>query len=283
MADVMPPGPPRHRLGGYREYVPPVRLARFAESLWVHRAPDALPAGPGAMHRVLPDPALSLAFSCRRDPAGRPVDPAVVIIGPKHRPHIFAFQPGRELAAVRVKLEWCAPLLGLEPGQHGDAEHDLGEVHPALLRELLEPLAETRHAGQAASVLTALLGRQAGRLEERTASPAVRALELVRRSAGTLGVDAAAERLSVPLRTLHRGVHREAGMSLKRFARVTRLLTAVIRADRSDGPAWAAIAADSGYCDQSHLVRECRALAGLAPGEIHRERRAQEAETSNPG
>ena len=79
-----------------------------------------------------------------------------------------------------------------------------------------------------------------------------------------------------------RSVRREAGLSLKRFARVTRLLAAVTRADRSAGPSWAAIAADGGYCDQSHLVRECRAITGLAPSEIHRERRAQEAETSNP-
>ena len=107
-------------------------------------------------------------------------------------------------------------------------------------------------------------------------------LELVRRSSGTVSVDRAAERVGTPLRTLHRAVQREAGVPLKHFARVTRLMAAVTRADRSARPSWAAIAADSGFCDQSHLVRECRALAGLAPGEIHRERRAQEAETSNP-
>jgi AraC-like DNA-binding protein len=282
MTPVVPPGPPRHRLGGYREYAPPRHLERFVESLWSHTAPDELPAGPGGMHRVLPDPALSLAFSCRREKGGRPVDPSVVIIGPKHRPHIFAFQPGRELAAVRVKLEWSFALLGLEPGDHGDAERDLEGVHPRLLAELLEPLAETRTADQAASLLAHLLARRAGRLEARGASPASRALELVRRSTGTVSVDRAAERLGVPLRTLHRAVHREAGISLKRFARVTRLLAAITRADRCAGPPWAAIATDSGFCDQSHLVRECRAIAGLTPGEVHHERRAQEAETSNP-
>ncbi|HEU4954760.1 MAG TPA: helix-turn-helix domain-containing protein, partial [Gemmatimonadales bacterium] len=109
-----------------------------------------------------------------------------------------------------------------------------------------------------------------------------RALELVRRRSGAVSVDRAAYRVGAPLRTLHRAVHREAGISLKRFARVTRLLAAVTRADRSADPTWAAIAADSGFCDQSHLVRECRAIAGLAPVEMHRERRAQEAETSNP-
>jgi methylphosphotriester-DNA--protein-cysteine methyltransferase len=281
MTAVMPPGPPRHRLGGYREYAPPWQLERYVDSLWIHRAPEQLPAGPGARHRVLPDPALSLAFSCRRDPDGRPLDPAVVIIGPKHRPHIFAFQPGRELAAVRVKLEWSAPLLDLEPGDHGDAERDLATVHPRLLAQLLEPLADTREADEAASLLAGLIARRGARLDSRDASQASRALELVRRSAGAVSVDRAAARLGVPLRTLHRAVRRDAGLSLKRFARVTRLVTAVTHADRSTGPSWAAIAAESGFCDQSHLVRECRAIAGLAPGEIHRERRAQEAETSN--
>ena len=281
MPPVMPPGPPRYRLGGYREFAPPSRLERFVDSLWIHRAPEELPAGPGARHRVLPDPALSLAFSCRRDAYGQPLDPTVVIIGPKRRPHIFAFTPGRELASVRLKLEWSAPLLDLEPGDHADAEHHLAAVHPRLVAELLEPLAHTRVAEEAVCLLATLVARRATRLDSRNASPASRALELVRRSGGAVGVDYAADQVGVPLRTLHRAVRREAGQSLKRFARVTRLLTAVTRADRSAGPSWAAIAGESGFCDQSHLVRECRALAGLAPGEVHRERRAQEAETSN--
>jgi len=270
MTPVVPPCSLRHRLGGYREYAPPPHLERFVDSLWTHRAPEALPAGPGARHRVLPDPALSLAFSCRRDAGGRPLDPAVVIIGPKHRPHIFAFKPGRELAAVRVKLEWSARLLDLEPGDHSDAERDLAAVQPHLFGELLGPLAETRDADQAAALLAGLIARRAAELDSPPPSQAARALELVRRSAGAMSVDRAAERVGAPIRTLHRAVRREAGLSLKRFSRVTRLLTAVTLADRCAGPPWAAIAAVSGFCDQSHLVRECRALAGLAPGEIHR-------------
>jgi AraC-like DNA-binding protein len=282
MTSAMPPGPPRHRLGGYREYGPPPRLERLVESVWTHRAPDLLPDGAGAMHRVLPDPALSLAFSCRRDDRGRPVDPSIVIIGPKHRPHMFAFRAGRELAAVRVKLEWSSWFLGLEPGDHGDSERHLADVDPRLAAELLQPLAETTAASQAAALLADLLARRAAGLDASRASGAGRALELVRRTGGVVSVDRAAERVAVPLRTLHRAVRREAGICLKRFARVTRLLAAVTRADRCAGPSWAAIAADGGYSDQSHLVRECRAIAGLSPGEIHRERRAQEAETSNP-
>jgi AraC-like DNA-binding protein len=46
-------------------------------------------------------------------------------------------------------------------------------------------------------------------------------------------------------------------------------------------PPWARIAAAAGFADQSHLIRECTALTGLTPGEVHRERRS-EAETFNP-
>jgi len=267
-------------LGGYREYDPPASLARFAEALWIHRAPDELPPGDGAMHRVLPDPALSLAFYCRRRSDGVPIEPRLVVIGPKTRPHIFAFQIGHEIAAVRVKLEWSAPLLGLVPEDHSNAEDDLARVSPHLAHTLLEPLAATRSAGEAAGRLAEAIAHRACGMPPRGPEMSSHALDLVRRTSGRVTVDRVADRMGVPLRTLRRQVRREAGISLREYARVTRFLHAVTLADRSTSPAWAAIAADTGFYDQSHLVRECRALSGLAPGQVYRERRAQ-AEISN--
>jgi AraC-like DNA-binding protein len=273
---------PRYTLGGYREYHPPAVLRPFVESVWLHRSPDELPPGPAAMHRVLPDPSLSLAFYCRRGPGGIPSDPRLVVIGPKTRPHIFAFVPRQEIAAVRVKLEWVAPLLGLVPCEHGDAEHDVPDAGPALARTLFQRLVDTRDGHQALSCLADLVAWRAGRLPREGPAMAAHALDLVRASLGRVTVEQVAGRMGVALRSLRRGVQRDAGISLKEYARITRLLRAVTVADGSDRPSWAAIAADSGFCDQSHLVRECRALAGLAPGQVYRERRAQ-AETSNPG
>lgn len=279
---MTPPAPPvRHTLGGYREYDPPAPLQRFAESLWIHRAPDELPPGDGAMHRVLPDPALSLAFYCHRQSDGVPIGPRLIVIGPKTRPHIFAFRGGHEIAAVRVKLEWSALLLGLVPRDHNDAEDDLAQVLPRLAGTLLESLAGTRSADEAAGRLAETIARRAGGMSARGPEVSSHALDLVRRTSGRVTVDRVADRMGVPLRTLRRQVRRDAGISLKEYARVTRFLRAVTLADRSTRPAWAAIAADTGFCDQSHLVRECRALSGLAPSQVYRERRAQ-AETSNP-
>jgi AraC-like DNA-binding protein len=272
---------PRHVVGGYLEYDPPPALRPFVESVWIHRSPHQLASGEGGMHRVLPDPALNLAFSCLRGPDGTAIAPRMVVIGPKTRPHVFPFHPRHEFVAIRVKLEWAAPLLDLVPDDHSDAEHDLAGVLPALSTALLGPVAGAGDSDTALERLTAATARRAGRLSERSTA-AARALDVVRQTSGRITVERIADGMGVALRTLRRQVRRDAGVSLKEYARVTRFVRAVTLADRSDRPAWAAIAADSGYCDQSHLVRESRAIAGLVPGQVYRERRAQ-AETSNPG
>jgi AraC-like DNA-binding protein len=267
----------RHQLGGYREHRPGTALARLAESIWTHEAPAG--ASRGGMHRVLPDPALNLAFRCRRGADGRATEPRLVVIGPKTQPFLFHFQPGDEIAAVKVKLEWARPLLDLDPSAHLDREDDvsraLAEGGP-----LLDLLAETGAADEACAALaSAVLARFDRRPAEAPATPA-HALDLVRRTTGRLRVDAVADWMGVSLRQLRRAVRAEAAISLKAYARMTRLNHAMALADGAARPGWARLAAESGYCDQSHLVRECRSLAGVSPTLTHRERRAQ-AETSN--
>ena len=270
---------PRHRLGGYREYDPPTALAAVAESAWVYRTPGGSTGG--AIHRVLPDPAVSLAFWCRRDSDGRPVAPRLTLIGAKTRPHLVAFESGCEITALRLKLEWTRPVLGLLAADHNDGDHDLSLVLPRFGAPLLEALAETRTAEQAIRLLeTAILGRLCG-AEARHSKAASYALDLVRQSAGCLPIERIAGRMGLSVRHLRRTVRGSAGVSLKTYARTFRMLHAMTAADRWARPLWARLAADAGFCDQSHLVRECRALCGFTPAEVHRERQA-EAEMSNP-
>ncbi|HET8624718.1 MAG TPA: AraC family transcriptional regulator [Gemmatimonadales bacterium] len=281
MEPASAPGTARYRLGDYRDYVPHPRLARVAEGVWTHRVSPNAALPSGAMHRVLPDPALSIAFRCRRDSTGAPVDAELLIIGPKTRPHVFRLLPGWETAAVRLKLEWVEPLFDLVPADHHDAEHVLGSVDPSACR-LFDHLVETRTCGEAARALAAVVAHLAGTRSRAPAPLPAAAVDLVRRTHGGMSVDEVAHATGSSTRHLRRKVHRGAGISLKTYARVARLLRAVTAADQSALPAWARIAADCGYCDQSHLVRECRALTELTPCQVHRERWA-EAETSNTG
>ena len=271
-------GPLRYRLGDYWEYAPPPSLAAMAESAWTHRVAPGVPLPCGAMHRVLPDPALSLAFRCRRDADGRPLDARLLVIGPKSRPHVFAFAPGWETAAVRLKLEWAAPVCDLAPSEHSDIETDTRQMGPAL-RQLFDRLGQSRTAAAAAATLAGAIAQWGSRRVP--GNRVAGALDLVRRTAGATPVDQIAWATGASIRQLRRAVRRDAGISLKRYARVVRLLRVVSAADALEKPPWARLAADAGFADQSHLIRECQALTGLSPGQVHRERRS-EAETSNP-
>lgn len=269
---------PRHRIGGYREYDSSAEAAFFCEAFWTHHAPPG-EVVQGAAHRVLPDPAVSVAFWAHRDDTGRPIGGGAILIGAKTRPGLFPIIPNLELAAVRLKLEWVAPMLGLDAGALDNQIVDLSTVRPALVDRLEDRLWQARSAEEALGILTRTI------IETRvsaTAPPAAAtaALEIVRRSAGSLPCQRVADLLGVSLRHLRRQVHDSAGLSPKTYARVLRLTRSVQVADRRDRPDWADVAARSGYCDQSHLIRECLALAGLAPQQLHRERRHQRVDVS---
>jgi AraC-like DNA-binding protein len=268
----------RHRLGGYREFEPPGVLAAAVESVWTHLTPAD--AGPEAGHRVLPDPALSLAFACRRETGGRPLDPRMLLIGPKSRPFLFQPPPGYQLVSLRLKLEWAEPLLGLTPAEHLDSQPDLASVLPGFTASVLPRLEESWTPDQALTILLGALHRWAGVEPRHRPGVEAVALDLLRASDGKTPVDTVADRVGASARHLRRTVRHRAGVSLKGYARTLRFLAAVGDADRAVVPQWARIAADAGFCDQSHLVRESRALCGMAPAAVDRERRA-EAEMSN--
>ena len=273
---------PRHRIGGYREYDPNAGAAFFCEAFWTHQT-DAGAAVAGGAHRVLPDPALSVAYWAQRDATGRPRRGGVVLIGPKTRPQLFPLVPGLEMAAVRLKLEWVAPVMGIDPGGIDNQIVDLSSVRSNLTDCLEERLSHTRSALEALPILArTILDTRISPLAPPPAATA--ALEIVRRSAGRVPCHRVAGTLGISMRHLRRQVHDSAGVSPKTYARVLRLAGAMRLADRSRRPDWVDVALQSGYCDQSHLIRECLDLGAAPPSQLHAERASQRidvAERSN--
>jgi AraC-like DNA-binding protein len=274
---------PRHRLGGYREYGAAPELAPFCEASWIYQTPMAAPPPGGAVHRLLPDPSLSLAFACRRDTAGRPTEQSLVLIGPITEAREVAYAPRHELVAVKLKLEWVEALLGSAPFEHSDALHEVSGVMPRLAGPLADRLSETRDAEAALTILESALAQQRARVPRRGPGVAGRALDLVRRTRGRIPVQQVAHLVGHSARHLRRLVRETAGVSLKAYGRQLRLVHALTTADAQPSPSWAHIAADAGFFDQAHLVRDCKELYGLTPVRLDRERRAEAvAALSNP-
>jgi AraC-like DNA-binding protein len=112
------------------------------------------------------------------------------------------------------------------------------------------------------------------------------AFDLLRETAGRLTIERIASLTGVSLRQLRRVARRESGMPLKAYARVVRLIRTIAATDGvPDGTPieWAWVAIDAGYCDQPHLIRDCRAISGLSPTELARERRGELDPDVGPG
>jgi len=78
-------------------------------------------------------------------------------------------------------------------------------------------------------------------------------------------VDQLAAATGLSVRRLQRLFAEFVGVGPKWVMRRARLHEAAERADRGDGAAWAAVAADLGYADQAHLTREFTAIIGIPP------------------
>jgi AraC-like DNA-binding protein len=268
-------GSTRYRVGGYREYAPPPDLADAVEALWTYET-----VGIGlAVHRVVPDAAVSLCFMGTRAPDGSAGASRLRLIGPIAAAKLFAPGPGHSMASIRVKLEWCRPLLGTTPVEHAGGEPCYADIRPDLAAPLEEQLMRTREPADALRLLVAFLSERRARLGKRTLAGGVVLLRMgmdsLRREASAPRVAMLARQLGVTDRHLRRLMVDETGFAPRHFARIQRFHALLRASDMAPRPSWSALAAHHGYADQSHLIREVQGLAGVTPTQLHAERSAE--------
>ena len=262
-----------HSVGGYAESPPPLDLADALEALWIHETSGLQVV----VHRVVPDAAVSLCFMGLRASDGSSGGARLRLIGPVTRPRPFMPPPGCRMEAVRVKLEWCLPLLGVAPWEHADRDPLYADARPDLALPLEARLAETTKSRDALALLVEFVRARRTRVAGAGAGTfLVAGMESLRRGARAPRVAELAGRLGVSERHLRRLILGATGISPRHFARIQRFHGLLRSADRAPRPAWATLAADHGYADQSHLIREVQALAGTTPARLHEERRSEE-------
>ncbi len=87
-------------------------------------------------------------------------------------------------------------------------------------------------------------------------------------SGGETAISEVASTIGLSPRQLRRRFRKQVGLSPKELARIQRMRVSAVEAVFDDDEPWVAIAADRGYADQAHLIREFRDLLGVTPSDF---------------
>ena len=243
-------------------------LAPYVECYWALTARQA----PPWRSRILPDGSNDVILDLA-------AEPRAFVVGVMNRADLVPLAGHVDLLGVRFRPGGALPFLRV-------ALHELVDRHVPL-----DTFWGMRAGSLADAVAAAPLADRVHVLERflianrAPATPADdlirRAVDLMRRTRGGIGMHAAAEALGVGERRLERAFDIAIGLSPKRFARVVRFLGAVREIGRSRGSG-TAVAFAAGYADQPHFVREFKRLAGVTPAQYAAERRVGIVQDEDP-
>ncbi len=249
----------------YAELLPPPALGGIVRCAWELRGPaprEHTAAADPALPDGSPELIVNLGDPFEHVPVRGPVrrQPRTFLVGQITRP--FAVRPtGRiDLLAIRFEAHG-ASLLHPNLGDIRDNWRAL-TARSIGLSGLLGAMSDPRRDRRLSRMWDALEALRASRGDP---DPRVaRAVRAIRDSGGTVNLEELATDVGVTLRTLQRLFGPSVGISPKLLAQVIRFQR-VFAAARHRPRALARVAAQCGYYDQAHLVRDFRRFGGNAP------------------
>ena len=222
---------------------------RFIEHLWLQRVG---PCPAGRTWRLIPDanPYLILVASGE----GSRFQMRCNLVGPRSRFADVAMANRIFTCGARLRPGTLPLLTRFPASDFADRAAPVEAVFGTRGERLMERLNESRSPFRALGVIADFLGRAAAG-ENYAATLPLGACARVEDMAAQVGL---------PVRTLHSRLMQHVGLSPKRVLRIERLHRALWSSqDRT--LAWAQIAADSGFADQAHMIREFVDLLGESP------------------
>jgi AraC-like DNA-binding protein len=244
-----------------------VALRRHVAHILLYR--EAIPPGGEIVERVVPDGAVRLVFNFGDTPSvGRIAGHAFEAIGASTRPTVLSLRRQVEGLSVTLRPGAAAAVLGVPAGELAGTAVPLEDLWPGSGLDVLRRMAEP--AGNAArmAALHAALQQRLQCAKTDLNPVAAQAVRLIAESGGRCAVREIAAAVGVGERRLQQLFHLHVGLSPRALSRLARLHHCLRLLRRPQRPAWADVAAESGFFDQSHLANEFRALVGLTPSEF---------------
>jgi len=222
--------------------------------------------------RVLPDGAVRLVIDLAKpSPSTRDTTPTALVIGASSSATMVRLQGQMHGLSITLRPGATMDLFGLPAGELTGTAVPLHELLKKDAAAWCERLAAAAEEQTSVEVLWSLL---LGRLQQSPSAGSARASAAVRLIAAAgdrARLRDLADTLGVGERRLQQLFHAHVGLSPRTVGRLSRLHQLLRSLRRQPTAGWAALAADGGFYDQSHLVNEFRSLCGVTPTEfIHR-------------
>jgi len=228
----------------YREFRPPDAFARWVECCWYIQPAEAIRSYP-----VRPDGCVDLFYSR---------ETGLEIIGTMSATRHFDMAAGVAMG-VRLHPGMAGRLIGVAPGELTDQRLALDDLWGGRARALLGRIAERYSVEEQLRLLVAALPAPP------SPDRVQRAIEALTSSRGTADLEWIARQANLSPRQFRRRCEEESGLTPKHLCRVLRFRHAWSLARTSGGRDWPGVAAEAGYFDQAHLIRDFRDLAGGPP------------------
>jgi AraC-like DNA-binding protein len=151
-------------------------------------------------------------------------------------------------------------VLGAPPGEFTDSFVQLEDFWPRRGKELEAHITELEPAARRMQAL-----RHAIKPYDGTVNPVQRAIQAMYFAHGNVNLDFLASQANISSRQFRRRCYEESGLTPKALCRILRFRRARQLAEASAKPSWARIAAEAGYFDQAHLIRDFQEFTGRTP------------------
>jgi methylphosphotriester-DNA--protein-cysteine methyltransferase len=256
----------------YREWPPHPALRPLVRAYWALHGPT-LPSCP---QPVLPDGSSELVVHrgrpFHRHTAGRPRErqPPRLFVGQMRAPVVLEPDGQADVVGIRFRPHGAFVLLACPQHALADAIPDVDALGLGWLSAATRRARDAETAERALAVLEdALLAR----LRRRGAGGDPRvatAVALIEAAGGDVRVEAAAAEAGASRRHLERLFLDEVGVGPKVLARLARFQAAAARVVGQPSAPLAAVSGDTGYFDQSHMIRDFLAFSGSSPEDLRR-------------
>ena len=247
-----------------------------------------------AQHLGMPSPYLTVIFTLdeplrvTRHPEPRQsAETYRALIGGLHSSPALVVHDGAQ-SGIQLQMSPLAarPLIGLPAGELASLDAPAEDVLGPLASEIYERVRVAGDWSARFAVLDGLLG-SALDADRGVPDEVTRAWWLLLRTGGTMAIRDLAADVGWSERHLSAQFAREIGLRPKTAARVIRFGRARHVLQRNVGagrPNIAGVAAECGYFDQAHLIRDWQQFTGLAPTEwiAHEFRNFQVSTTEQP-